>query len=156
VNAYFFLIAGALMIFLEFFVPGMVIGALGIVLVAASVVFFAMQTTSTLYLLLYVAAVVIFLIAVFKLAVWRIRSSKSFFATEDQAGTRAGGYDAKLIHCLGVAETDLRPAGWVTIQGQTLQAMSQGDFIAKGTSVVVTGGEGSEIIVKPIAQESPL
>lgn len=147
-SPYLLLLLGISLIFIEFFLPGIVLGSIGVALVIASLVAFALQTSSSLYLALYAAAVVLSLYAVFKYALRRMRGSESFFATSDQAGTRAGTFDVKLIGSTGIAETDLRPAGLINVAGNTLQALSQSDFIPKGSRVLIIGGEGSELIVK--------
>jgi len=52
----------------------------------------------------------------------------------------------------GVALTFLRPAGKVEIRGERLDAVSEAEFIEKGTSVIVSGIEGNRIIVTRKAQ----
>jgi len=47
----------------------------------------------------------------------------------------------------GVALTFLRPAGKVEIRGGRLDAVSEAEFIEKGTPVIVSGIEGNRIIV---------
>ena len=47
----------------------------------------------------------------------------------------------------GVALTFLRPAGKVEIRGERLDAVSEAEFIEKGTPVIVSGIEGNRIIV---------
>ena len=47
--------------------------------------------------------------------------------------------------------TSLRPAGEIDIGGVRLNAASSGDFIAKGTAVLVTGTEGDHLVIRPKA-----
>jgi len=47
----------------------------------------------------------------------------------------------------GMALTFLRPAGKVEIRGERLDAVSEAEFIEKGTPVIVSGIEGNRIIV---------
>lgn len=49
---------------------------------------------------------------------------------------------------IGVADTVLRPAGKVRLEGRTIDAMSEGDFIAAGTSVRVLRWQGSTLVVR--------
>ena len=48
----------------------------------------------------------------------------------------------------GVAVTALRPAGQIEIDGKRLNAASTGDFIEKGSAVLVTGMEGDHCVIK--------
>jgi membrane-bound serine protease (ClpP class) len=50
----------------------------------------------------------------------------------------------------GVTSTPLRPAGQIELGGQRLNAASGGDFLPKGTKVVVTGAEGDHVLVRPL------
>ena len=52
----------------------------------------------------------------------------------------------------GVTSTPLRPAGQIELGGRKLNAASGGDFLPKGTKVVVTGAEGDHVLVQPAAQ----
>ena len=48
----------------------------------------------------------------------------------------------------GVAVTALRPAGQIEIDGKRLNAASTGDFVEKGSAVLVTGMEGDHCVIK--------
>ena len=48
----------------------------------------------------------------------------------------------------GVTATPLRPAGFIEINGERVNAASAGDMIEKGAKVVVTGAEGDHVTVK--------
>ena len=48
----------------------------------------------------------------------------------------------------GVSVTALRPAGQIEIDGKRLNAASTGDFIEKGSAVLVTGMEGDHCVIK--------
>lgn len=54
-----------------------------------------------------------------------------------------------LIGSVGVAETDLRPAGKVSISGVKYDASSTGEFIPAGRSVKVVRYEAAQIYVEP-------
>ncbi|THB73842.1 MAG: serine protease [Desulfobacteraceae bacterium] len=59
--------------------------------------------------------------------------------------------DAGLEHFLdesGKAMTDLRPAGMVQLMGKRMDAVTQGEYIDKGTPVRVIQVTGNQIIVK--------
>ena len=50
----------------------------------------------------------------------------------------------------GIADTELRPSGFITIDGERLDAMSESDLIFKGSKVKVVKIEGSKIFVRRI------
>ncbi|MBI3819948.1 MAG: hypothetical protein HY286_14725 [Planctomycetes bacterium] len=66
-------------------------------------------------------------------------------------GTTGGGTQteefAPLLNKLGVAATDLRPAGIVDIDGLRVDATAVGSFVTKGSAVRVTEVAGSRIVV---------
>lgn len=56
-----------------------------------------------------------------------------------------------LIDAEGRAVTDLRPIGLIEINGQRHDAVAEGALIDRGTPVRVTGVDGMQIRVRPIA-----
>lgn len=150
-NPYILLALGLILIFLEFFIPGAVFGISGLLFVLASISIFASQTASLWLLILYFVVVCFLIYGIFKIAIWRIRSTKSkntLFLNTDQEGYKADMFNAALVGKHGVATTDLRPAGRILVQNKTYQAISQGDFIPNGSSIIIIGGEGPTLIVK--------
>jgi membrane-bound serine protease (ClpP class) len=55
----------------------------------------------------------------------------------------------ELIGHAGVATSYLRPAGVAAIDGQRIDVLTEGDFVAAGSPVVVTRVEGARIFVRP-------
>jgi len=49
----------------------------------------------------------------------------------------------------GTATSDLRPAGRAEIAGKRVDVVSRGEYIEKGSAVVVTAVTGNQIIVRP-------
>ena len=65
--------------------------------------------------------------------------------------TEAASADSKQDHWIGMegtAVTALRPAGRIEISGTRLNAASSGNFIEKGSPVLVTGTEGDHYVVR--------
>lgn len=54
------------------------------------------------------------------------------------------------IGARGVAETDLRPSGWVSLENNRVFVVSEGSFINKGEMVEVMKVEGNRIVVRNI------
>lgn len=68
--------------------------------------------------------------------------------------SREGGYSSQsealeaLKGAAGTTITDLRPAGAARINGQRVDVVSRGEYIVRGTPVVVTAVEGNRVVVK--------
>lgn len=145
------LIMGLLLIFLEFFLPGGVMGTLGALVVLSSIVFFAMQTESLLFILLYTVGSFVLVVLLFRFALWRIRHGepgKTIYSDDDQEGFIASTFDKAAIGKIGVVDTDLRPGGHIIIENKRHSAISRSGYISKGEKVKVIDGEGESLIVK--------
>ena len=75
------------------------------------------------------------------------RLSKSHLVLKDTEKTAAED-KPDWIGMEGVAVTALRPAGQIEIDGKRLNAASTGDFVEKGSAVLVTGMEGDHCVIK--------
>lgn len=154
---FLFLILGLLLILLEFYLPGAIMGVIGSILLIASVVLFAMQTTSPWWVLLYVVGIVIILTYMIKFALWKIRTAKpsrSIYLQSDQTGFQASSFDSSLIGKKGTVVTDLKPGGHILVEGKRLQAISQSGYLTKGTEIIILGGQEESLIVKQIKKDS--
>ena len=57
---------------------------------------------------------------------------------------------SKFLGAVGVCATDLRPAGTVTVEGEPLDVVTEGDFVKKGNIVKIINVDGSRILVRQI------
>lgn len=145
------LAVGLLLIFLEFFLPGGIMGTLGALVVLASIVFFAMQTESMILVLLYTVGTIVLVGVLFRFALWRIRHGepgKTIYSDDDQEGFTASRYDKTAIGKIGTVDTDLKPGGHIIIDDQRHSAISLSGYITKGETVKVIGGQGESLTVK--------
>jgi membrane-bound serine protease (ClpP class) len=69
-----------------------------------------------------------------------VESSASGFSSADTAG--------ELVGRTGVALSDLRPAGKADFDGRRLDVVTEGGYISRGATVVVTEVHGARIVVK--------
>ena len=67
------LAVGLLLIFLEFFLPGGIMGTMGVLVIIGSIVFFALQSESLVLIALYTIGCVVLVVLLFRFALWRIR-----------------------------------------------------------------------------------
>ncbi len=156
----FFFVAGMALIMLEFILPGGVIGVAGVIMLVISG-----GIGVTLYPdfapLIIVAEVLgaavsiglgIFLIS--KTAVGQAMVAKGEQRTED-------GYvnvvtDTTLIGMQGTVLTALRPAGTIEVGEKRLDAVSDGAFIEKGATVLITEVHGNRVVVeRPEETDTP-
>lgn len=75
---------------------------------------------------------------------------------QDASEGFVAGIDRKNLPQVGAkgqVVSALRPAGRVMIENTTYQAISRGNFLTEGTSVVVVGFEGSSILVEESVEE---
>lgn len=144
-------ILGLLLIYSEFFAPGIILGVLGGCLITIGLILFIYQGYSMWWVLSYIIGILLLLILVIRLALWKIRSSKgknTLYSDADQEGFVASSYDKELIEKSGEALTDLKPSGHILISHVPYQAVSESGYIRKGTKIKVIKGEGARLIVR--------
>lgn len=142
---------GMLFIFLEFYVPGAILGTIGAIILFVSIILFANATESAGATLLYVVVMVGLLALLIRYTLWRIprvKSKYSIYLHGDQEGYQASHYDVTAIGKKGIVISDLKPGGYINIEGKKYQAISQSGYIAKGAEVIVIGGAEESLNVK--------
>ena len=102
------------------------------------------------------------LLVVFALATWmvarRLSTTRSYgmvaHPPTSEAPTRSGHSEAvqDRIGRTAIALTDLRPSGFVDMDGQRIDALSEGDMVRKGQTVEVIRDLGTEVVVRLQAQ----
>ncbi len=150
------LFIGLLLIFLEFCLPGAVMGIAGIIMVVASMIAFASVAESGFAVVAYIIGVGIAIALIIRFAIRRIRSTASentMYLEKDQTGFVASSFDTSLIGKEGIVTADLKPAGHIMVAGQQYQATTESGYLVRGTPVVVLGGMGAHLNVKPIKKE---
>lgn len=148
-------IVGSGLIILEAFIPGFgVAGIFGIILevVALWATWQLHGVVTALIALLAVLILIGFAIFLSYRSAMSGRLSRSpLILKETEAASGASASPDQWIGQEGVTVTSLRPAGEIDIGGIRLNAASSGDFIAKGTAVLVTGTEGDHLVIRPKA-----
>lgn len=157
ISAAFLLLAGLLLIFMEFYLPGGIMGTVGAMMVLMSIILFTVEANSLTFVLLFTLAAIAGVVLVIQLALKNIRKTgkdKSIYLDSDQEGYRASEYDTHLIGKSGKALVDMRPGGRILIEGKKYQALSISGYIPKDSEVEVISGEGESLIVKLIKRGS--
>ena len=155
-SPFIYLALGLFLVLCEFYLPGAILGIIGGGLILISIVLFVSQTSSVLAIIGYVFGVFIALALLIRYALKKIVSAKpgySIYSKQDQEGFKASTYDANAIGKIGVVLSDLKPGGYILIDGAQHQALSVSGYITKGQEVMVISGQEESLIVKPIIKE---
>lgn len=147
-------LGGLVLIIIELFVPGM--GVFGIAGIVAILTSFFLTLGGDVPALTSLSLSLIIAVAIFLFLAKRLPTSKlwSRLVLKD-AETTQGGYISaqdyvQYIGKEGIAETLLRPAGSILIEGVRLDVISEGKYIQPGTRVKVVDVTGNRILVQPI------
>lgn len=157
-NPFILLLLGFLLIFVEFYIPGAIMGIAGGVMVFASIILFAIQSQSPVAISLFIIVAAVSLVLLVKFALWRIRTARperSIYSNSNQEGFQASHFDAAAIGKRGIVDTDLKPGGHIIVDGKRRLALSQSGYLTKGTEVIVIGGQEESLIVKLYKKETP-
>ena len=144
------LIVGAILLFLETLLPGMIAGIIGFLCLMAAVMLgyrdFGYQTGS-----LILAGVLVGLV----IGTWcwlkffpESRLGKRFISQSSSG--ELGVEKPELLNGTGVALTQLRPSGTASIKGQRVDVVTEGGLIERGTAVKVVMVEGARIVVREV------
>lgn len=151
------LIMGVIFIIIEIFEPGFgVFGILGGILAVAGIVLRVIvgdgNAFAQIFILLFIYMIIIvvaFLIMVFASKRGWLKRSPLIMKSTAVSETFSAGTENynSLIGKRGVATTDLRPTGKVSIDGGLYDVVTDGFYIKKDESVVVSNVEGGKITV---------
>jgi membrane-bound serine protease (ClpP class) len=148
-----FLVVGILLITVEIFIPGGVLGGIGAMALAGAVVtgFFAfglhggsMATAGMVVL----GGVVIF--AWLKFFPRTFAGKKLTLSTDMGTAKSAPVEWQSFTGKAGVAKSDLRPAGVAEIDGQRVDVVAESGFIRTGAPIRVVTVEGFRVIVREV------
>lgn len=143
------LILGAVLLFLETLLPGMIAGIIGFLCLLAAVVLGYQEGFQTGTLIL-IGVVIGLSIGVY---CWLKFFPETAFAKRFISKGAVGELGVEkpdLLNGTGVALTQLRPSGLAKIIGQRVDVVTEGGLIERGTPVKVVAVEGSRIVVRAI------
>ena len=144
----FLIVAGAVMMMLELFLPGMIAGIGGAVCMVAAVI---VAFTKTDHGWLVFSCVLIG--GAGATMAWFAFVPNSFlgrrFVVEESVGN-ANEPDLELINQTGEAQTDLRPAGVAVINGRRMDVVAEGGMVDKGNEVKVIAVDGIRVVVRSV------
>ena len=144
-------VIGSGLIIVEAFIPGFgIAGISGIILeiIALRCCWLRHGTVPTLLALAGVLLLIGLAVFISYRSAMNGRLSKSHLVLNQTETAVENDKPDHWIGMEGVTVTSLRPAGQIEIEGTRLNAASDGDFIARGTPVVVTGTEGDHYVIR--------
>jgi len=136
---------GLLAIYLEFWVPGSVMALIGTALLGGSLMVgfnFDWRFGAVMAQFELVAVILVVRLAI------KVLSKSRMCLVTSQENYKGCSFEVKCIGKEGEVVKDLKPSGLIEIEGEHYQALSEGDYLRKGTKVTVVGGEGFHLIVR--------
>lgn len=152
-----FLFAGMALVFSEFFLPGAILGILGLTLIIISAAL-GIYAYPEYGLFIGVAEIIgagVCLLLGY-LVLTKTRASR--LLTQQHVQRADAGYvsaqsDLSLLNREGIVLTALRPSGTIRVGEKRVDAVSNGVFIAEGARVRVMEVHGSRVVAEPMETE---
>jgi membrane-bound serine protease (ClpP class) len=144
------LVLGAVLMFLETILPGMIAGSVGLLCLVAAVVLgyqdFGVQSGN-----LILGGVLVGLVigVVWWLKYFPESRIARLFISRGAVG-ELGVAQPDLLHRTGVAITQLRPSGAAFINGKRVDVITEGPLIDRGASLKVVAVEGMRVVVREV------
>ncbi len=143
-------VVGFLLIAAEVFLPGLVLGTIGLLCLVASVVFVFLNYGTSAGVL---AAFVVGGLTLVGFVLWLFLFPHTFIGRRlmlrtTQRTTRDPEDHRSLVGETGEAITPLRPSGTARIGGKRVDVTAVGDFLEQGEAVVVVAADGMRVAVR--------
>jgi membrane-bound ClpP family serine protease len=151
IGAIILLLIGFGIVFIEFYLPGGIMGIIGGIIIALAIIEFASESDSILATSVFILASIVLFVLMIKYVLWKIPHTDpkySIYSADNQQGYYAS---KNLPHAVGrtaTALTDLRPGGYIDLDGQRVQAISKYGYIDKGSEVEIIANVEESLIVK--------
>lgn len=147
-------VLGIVLLFLEIFVPGGILGLFGIITLIIGIM---LTVNSLLQGVLYVSLLLFSLVILITIS-FRFSPTRRFWErfTLKTRQTKKEGYVAPkpcyedFLGKQGIALSQLRPAGTANFNGERLDVITEGGFIDNGSKIMVIAVEGTRVIVRQI------
>ena len=147
-------IGGIALIGLEMFIPGGIVGTVGVVTLVYAIIYVNKST----YYIAFILVISLILAVILYYVNRNVFHKKLMFldrlVLNDSISTEDGYVASESrLELLGqklIAYTDLRPAGVAVLENEKLDVVTDGDFVEKGNKIEVIRVEGMRIVVKKI------
>jgi len=144
-------VAGIILMLIELFVPSFgILGIIGILSLFGGVVLSANKTGQAL-VSLGIATVLAIIVVAIVARIFKQRGIWNRFILKDRLDKESGFVSnverSELLGAIGKAATVLRPSGTALINGDKVDVVTNGEYIAAGTPIKVVHVEGLRIVV---------
>ncbi len=148
------LVAGAILLVLETFLPGMIAGTLGLFCLIAGVIqsFVTFGPRAGSYVLAGVIAGLILGTVLWIKVFPQTRMARVF--TSHRTVGDIGTERPELLNQTGSALTPLRPSGTALIAGRRVDVVTEGALIDRHTPIKVVAVEGMRVVVRALSETS--
>ena len=147
-------IGGIALIGLEMFIPGGIVGTVGVITLVYAIIYVNKSTYYIAFILVISLILAVILYYVNRNVFHKKLMFLDRFVLNDSISTEDGYVASESrLELLGqklIAYTDLRPAGVAILDNEKLDVVTDGDFIEKGNDIEVIRVEGMRIVVKKI------
>lgn len=144
---------GVVVLIAEIIIPsGGILGVITVGLMGYSL-YLVFTTISTFVGMVFVIADIIMFPIVLFLGIKLLAKSPATLKTSLSKTNGFSSQSEELIEFLGLtgmAVTDLRPAGTAVIDNRRVNVVSRGEYIDKGTNILVLEVEGNRVVVKQV------
>ena len=141
--------AGLALITAEAFLPGLVMGLVGLSMIGTSV-FFGFRHHWA------IGAAQVALAVIVGPAAMLVGMRRMTLKSTLEGGSSFSSDYAALSGKRGESVTELRPAGVVAIEGRRIDVVTGGELVPRGTAVKVVKVEGNRIVVRAVARDSEI
>jgi len=143
-------VVGVLLIAAEVFLPGLIVGTIGLLCLIGSVVLVFVQYGPAAGAL---AAFVVGGLTIAGFVLWLFLFPRTFIGRRimlhtSQPATHAAEEHRSLVGETGEAITPLRPSGTARIGGKRVDVTAVGEFLEQGETVVVVAADGMRVAVR--------
>jgi membrane-bound serine protease (ClpP class) len=144
-----FVVTGLILIGAELYTPGAILGTIGgIALFAAAITgYAAFGIIGGTYALAGIVIVSIITIIIWMKYFPASRIGKKIIVEQDLSTSKSADDYSELLGKDGETTSELRPAGFATINGKRIDVVTQGEMIEKGMKVKVIRIDGSRVVV---------
>jgi membrane-bound serine protease (ClpP class) len=147
------IITALVLIAVDFYLPGFMLGSIGIVLMVAAVVFcyrrYGLEPALGLFFLEAVLGVGAGIVSI-KYGPRTAIGRKMILAEEQRNQHATTMHDSELIGREGVAHTFLRPSGTAILAGKRMDVVAESGMIERGSAIKVVNVDGSQVVVRKI------
>jgi membrane-bound serine protease (ClpP class) len=143
-------VVGAALLLLETILPGLVAGFLGMCCLIGAIVlgYTSFGAGAGSWILLGVCASLLVGTAVWIKYFPQSRLARVFISQRVVGDLKAGR--TELVGHKGVAQTNLRPSGMATIDGQRVDVVTEGTLVERGAEIEVVAVEGMRVVVRAV------